>query len=269
MSIAFEGRVGSEPFRCTQAYSHLGTGRVTADVLDFRFYVHDVRLVTRDGRETPVTLTQDQKWQYQNVALLDFEDKSGSCANGTVDTNTRVMGTVPAGDYTGLRFRLGVPFSLNHGNAATAPSPLNLSGLFWIWNAGYKFLRVDARVAQNTLLADAGDAGDGGGGEAGAPPVFPVHIGSTGCQGDAKDGGVTDCSRRNVADIELASFDVTKNKVVVDYAALVAGTELTAGGGMGCMSSPEDATCNEIFARLGLDLASGKPAAGQAFFRVE
>src|SRR5688572_8174981 len=95
VSIAFEGRVGSEPFRCTQAYTQLGTGKVTADLLDFRLYVHDVRLVTRDGRETPVTLTQDKKWQYENVALLDFEDKSGSCANGTVDTNTRVTGTVP------------------------------------------------------------------------------------------------------------------------------------------------------------------------------
>jgi len=179
-----------------------------------------------------------------------------------------VTGTVPPGDYTGLRFRLGVPFALNHGNAATAPSPLNLSGLFWIWNAGYKFLRVDARVAQpGALLADAGDAG--GSADAGAPPVFPVHIGSTGCQGDAQDGGVTDCSRRNVADIELTAFDVTKSKVVVDYAALVAGTELTAGGGMGCMSGPEDATCVSIFSRLGIDLATGKPAAGQAFFRAE
>jgi hypothetical protein len=99
--------------------------------------------------------------------------------------------------------------------------------------------------------------------------VFPVHIGSTGCQGDAQDGGVTNCSRPNVADIEFASFDGAKNKVVVDYAALVAGTELTAGGGMGCMSAPEDATCVSIFSHLGMDLATGKPAAGQAFFRAE
>ena len=96
--------------------------------------MHDVRLVDADGGEWPVTLDDDDLWQTDAVALLDFEDKTGTCANGTTPTNTVVKGTYDTGhdtvDFTGLRFKVGVPFALNHGDAATAPSPLNLSGLF-------------------------------------------------------------------------------------------------------------------------------------------
>ncbi len=79
-----------------------------------------------------VALEQDGVWQHEDVALLDFENKAGACANGTVELNTSVRGTVPAGTRSsGLRFKLGVPFALNHANAATAPSPLNLTAMFW------------------------------------------------------------------------------------------------------------------------------------------
>ena len=255
VSLSFVGRVGSEPFRCTSTYSQLGATQVAANVLDFRLYVHDVRLVRKDGGETPVTLTQDGKWQYRNVALVDFEDRSGSCSNGTVDTNATITGTVPRGegDYTAVRFRLGVPFDLNHGNAAAAPSPLNLSSLFWVWNAGYVFLRADSR----TIPTDGG-----------ASSTFFFHLGSAGCQGDAQDGGVTGCAHPNVPDIELAPFDIATNKVAVDYAALVAESNL-GGGGMGCMSSPDEPTCAPIFRHLGLDPATGQPVAGQTVFRAE
>jgi len=66
------------------------------------------------GKSIPVNLTQDGKWQYQNVALLDFENKSGGCANGTVETRNQIVGTIPKGNYQGLQFTLGVPFNLNH-----------------------------------------------------------------------------------------------------------------------------------------------------------
>ena len=37
----------------------------------------------------------------------------------------------PAGEYTGLQFRVGVPPELNHLDAAVAPAPLNDPGLWW------------------------------------------------------------------------------------------------------------------------------------------
>jgi len=253
VSISFRAMVGTETFGCTKKFAGLGTQNTTVEFLDFRLFVHDVRLLKSGGGEEPVVLEQDGKWQYQNIALLDFEDKSGSCANGTTDTNTMVHGNVPPGTYSGIKFRLGVPVALNHNDVATAPSPLNLSGLFWNWNGGYKFLRADTRTVVDS----------------GAPNVFNLHLGSTDCT--AQDGGTT-CGRPNRPEYTLAGFDAGKNAVVFDYKALIAGNDLSSdtGGAPGCMSGTTDPECGPLFPKLGLDLASGAPsAATQTFVRME
>jgi uncharacterized repeat protein (TIGR04052 family) len=237
VSIPFEGRVGPTPFTCKGTYPGLGTAATEVVISDFRLYIHDVKLHQKGGADVPVELKQDGLWQYQSLALLDFEDKTGPCANGTAETNGMLHGVVPQGTYDGISFKLGVPFALDHADVSTAPSPLNLSGLFWDWNSGYKFLRVDS----------APSAG-------GAP--FLLHLGSTACQGDFADAGISGCDRPNVADVVLDGFDPAKSKIVVDYAAVVAGSDLSknAGDAPGCMSGPTDPECDAIFQRLGLSV---------------
>jgi len=251
--LPFEGRVGAKTFDCNSDYTGLGTAATDVRISDFRLYVHDVRLHRAGGDDVPVDLMQDGLWQYKNLALLDFEDKSGHCANGTGPTNTMVHGMVPEGDYDGIAFKLGVPFDLNHADVATAPSPLNLSGLFWSWNGGYKFLRADSVPVA------------GGG-------AFNIHLGSTGCMGDPPNSSVTSCARPNVVDIHLTGFDPTKNKVVIDYAALVEASDLSQdkGGAPGCMSGQMDPECAPIFERLGIDITDGSMhPETQKFFHVE
>jgi len=72
-------------------------------------YVSEVHLIEASGRVVPVTLAQDGIWQFENIALIDFENGSGACRNGTAPTNTTVRGSVPPGNYTGVRLTLGVP----------------------------------------------------------------------------------------------------------------------------------------------------------------
>lgn len=273
ITLNFEARVGDSKFSCSSSASGMGTTSATIQPLDFRVYVHDVRLVRADGEKVPFTLVDDGKWQYQNLALLDFEDKTGTCENGTTDTNTSLRGTVPAGTYTGLELKIGVPFALNHADVATAPSPLNLSGLFWSWNSGYKFARIDGR----SPTADAGmnmDAGtDMDGGMEMDESVFSIHLGSTECQGDPATGGtVMACGKPNIGEVALHGFDPTRTTILVDYKALVAGSDLTTNGGgaPGCMSGATDPECPSILARLGVNATTGQPdATQQALFRVE
>lgn len=131
VEIRFAAQVGDQPFVCGKPYTGIGTTGSTITASDFRLYVSEVALLKSDGTPVPLTLTQDKKWQYRDVALLDFEGKNDACKSGTTDTNGRVVGTVPEGSYTGVAFTLGVPFDLNHADATIADSPLNLSGLFW------------------------------------------------------------------------------------------------------------------------------------------
>lgn len=143
VAIDFAAYVGESEFACGESYENIGTAASTITPKDFRFYVSNVALIDENGEAVPLELEQDGKWQYQNTALLDFEDGTSACDNGTADMNTTIVGTVPEGDYQSLQFTMGVPEKLNHDDAAIAPSPLNLTSMWWSWQGGYKFLRAD------------------------------------------------------------------------------------------------------------------------------
>ncbi|MEM9069751.1 MAG: MbnP family copper-binding protein [Myxococcota bacterium] len=243
VELRFSALVGDQAFDCGSTYA-LGAG-LDLTPRDFRFYVHDVRLLTADGEEVPVTLDDDGRWQNGEVVLLDFEDQCGEMGNP--DMNDRILGVAPSGDYTGIRFRLGVPESLNHADASLAGAPLNLTSMFWNWNAGYKFIRID--------------------GASSAFDSWRLHLGSTGCTGDMM--GNATCSNLNVPEITITGFDPTTEAVVADIGALVNGSDLanTDETQPGCMSSPADPDCASLFGNLGLSFGDS-PAPAQSFFRA-
>ena len=265
VTLRFAAKVDNNPFSCGSTY-RLGKPATEQKVSDFRFYVSEVALVDNRGKTVPVTLMQDGKWQYQNVALLDFENKTGACTNGTTETRDRIVGTVPKGNYTGLKFTLGVPFELNHEDSTLAPSPLNLTGLWWNWQSGYKFARIDLQASNMTPMDMKSRQGHGGGATG-----FLIHLGSTGCQAETTSLKATNCDRPNRAIALLTRYDPAKNVVVADLAQLVASSNLNLNQpktSPGCMSESNDRDCMGIMTNLGLS-STGKPAATQTFFRVE
>ena len=71
------------------------------------------------------------------MTLIDLENGTGACAtDGDKATNTVIRGTVPDGDYVGIRMYLGVPFALNHTDIVGAPRPLDLAAMSWSWQYG-------------------------------------------------------------------------------------------------------------------------------------
>lgn len=273
VTLRFQARVGDQPFRCDRGYT-LGISASQVAPLDFRVYVSEVALIDADGNTVPLRLEQDGRWQYETVALLDFEDKSGGCANGTVEMNDRITGTVPAGDYTGLQFTLGVPFELNHADATLAPSPLNLTSLWWNWQFGYKFARIDFSNRQQTgFIPIHSPSPDNAPSEHGNENNvgFAIHLGSTGCEMTDANPRPTSCSNPNTVTITLNEFDPNTSVVVADLAALVANTDLSVNQpdtAPGCMSEPNDRDCIGIMSALGIPF-NGAPAISQTFFRVE
>jgi uncharacterized repeat protein (TIGR04052 family) len=263
VKINFQGRVGKQPFECSKIYT-LGKPATKVIPDDFRFYVSDIALIDNNGKSIPVNLTQDGKWQYQNIALLDFENKSGGCTNGTVETRNQIVGTIPKGNYQGLQFTLGVPFNLNHADSVIAPSPLNLTSLWWNWLFGYKFARLDWKTQNHNSQMKHSEKSEKAQG-------FPIHLGSTGCQAAEGSQKPSTCTNLNTSKVIFTKFDVNKNVVIADIAALIGNTNLTSNKKNtppGCMSSPDDSDCNVIMTNFGLPF-NGKPAIKQKFFRVE
>lgn len=253
VTIKFQAMVGDQEFHCDGSYK-LGASNAPVQVSDFRFYVSDVALLNHHGEAIPVTLEQDQRWQYQNVALLDFEDKAAGCGNGTVETRDHVTGTVAEGDYAGLQFTLGVPFELNHEDATIAPSPLNLTSLFWNWRGGYKFARID-------IDNPPGAAVEG----------FAIHLGSTGCKAEQKTQRPSGtCKNPNTVTVTFTDFDPTQDVVIADLAKLVVNSDVTSNTPetrSGCMSFPGDKDCPAVMRQFGLNYGKHKADSEQVFFR--
>lgn len=252
VSLNFRAVVGDRPFACGESYDNIGVSRSTFTPSEFRVFVSGVHLVTRAGDRVPLTLEQDGRWQNGELAMLDFENGSGPCSNGTPDLRTTITGTAPDGDYVAVEFQLGVPFERNHGDLAAQPAPLSVTRMFWSWNAGHKFIRLDGRT--------------------GSGKNWVLHLGSTGCTPNTNaTTSPTACAQRNSATVRLADFDVARDVIVADVAALYRASDLednqpqTAAG---CMSGPSDFDCAPIFRALGLPFGEA-PSLPQRFLRVE
>jgi hypothetical protein len=180
VTIRFALQSGNDPVACGQDVKGLGVNKISAKLRDARFYISAPALIDKAGKEVPIALDHNE-WQYANVVLLDFENKTGSC-NGTEGMNTVIAGAIPPGRYKGLTFTVGVPsvvkgedgkdVVLNHSNTATAPAPLDLQSMAWSWQAGRKFIRFEIEPEGGVTRKPQpprpeGARGEGGRGEGG------------------------------------------------------------------------------------------------------
>ncbi|WP_211233770.1 MbnP family copper-binding protein [Comamonas composti] len=249
MAITFEVVANGQAARCGTSLGALGSDAKRATLRDARFYVQDVALVGPDGKRTPIALTSND-WQNEQVALLDFEDATGTCVGGTSATNAVVTGTVPAGRYTGLAFTVGVPRTLNHTSTELEGAPLDIAAMGWSWQAGRKFAKIEIDPEGGVTKPDGSRSAS-----------WYVHLGSTGCTGNPVTGQTVSCLRSNRLPVVMERFDLNAQRVELDLTSLFQATRVSEdrGGAVGCMSGPTDPECGAIFQRLGLSLESGEP----------
>lgn len=257
VSIRFAVKAGDQAVACglpvtlSQTVDHTsGATQITSgQVADLRFYVSNIALIDAQGKETFLTLDENDN-QSQDVALLDFEDASGLCSKGTPATYTTLTGTVKAGTYVGLSMTLGVPIKtpkgnigLNHSDTVASSTPVLLQpkAMAWSWQGGRKFTKIEFTP-------------EGG-------KNWTVHLGSTGCQGtNPANGEVLFCTNPNRVDYVFKRFNPATEQVVLDLNELFRGSDVafnTAGTAAGCMSATNDPECAAIFKSLGLDLPHG------------
>ena len=93
------------------------------------FYIADVRFVNKKGKEVLA----------EEIALVKLD------ANGFATASVKI----PAGDYTALRFGIGVPQALNEADPAEfneSGHPLNVTeNTYWGMNGMYRFVMIDGR----------------------------------------------------------------------------------------------------------------------------
>ncbi|MCY3624358.1 MAG: metallo-mystery pair system four-Cys motif protein [Gammaproteobacteria bacterium] len=201
-----------------------------------RFYLSELAMIDAEGRTVPVRLDANA-WQSDSTALV---------ALGGNTENPVVSGKVANGRYEAIEFLLGVPFERNHGNPLAAAAPLNVPSMFWSWQSGYKFVRLD--VGND----------------------WSFHLGSTGCvSASAVRPPDEPCRQPNAARIRLASDAPEGGTIVVDLDALLAHIDTAVEGN--CMAAyAEREACRSLLANLGMDPDTGLCLDGcgtQAVFR--
>jgi uncharacterized repeat protein (TIGR04052 family) len=271
VKIRFLAEVAGKPFSCKATYTNIGAAKSAVQFGDFRLFISDMTLVDDGGKKVPVDLDQDGIWQFQNLALLDFEDGQEGCSGGSPQLRDVITGRVPVGNYKGLSFTLGVPFSLNHADPILALSPLNLTSMFWTWQGGYKFLKID--ILNNALshghVHDHSAHMSGGQGQE-AISIFSLHLGSTGCQSASQTKAPTSCNQPHRIHVEFSKFDPKTNSIVIDPADVLSAVNVsmnTKGTSPGCMSFAADPECEKIFPKLGLSY-EGRASGQQSLFKV-
>lgn len=216
-TIPFSITAGATPVDCAGSYTT--ADGVAWTLSDLRLFVHDVRLVAADGSEVPAPFVVASPWQNEHAALLDFAGGTAHCEGASPVTNTSIRVLGPAeGTFTGLRFRVGVPFAANHADPATATEPLQQMSMHWGWRAGYRFVRFDLQSGEQQA---------------------EVHFGSTNCIGETT--AITSCGRPNVAEVAVQG-DPSTTTVAIDLnqflnAATIEAAHCMAANVPGCAAS--------------------------------
>ncbi|HEX8350786.1 MAG TPA: MbnP family protein [Hymenobacter sp.] len=133
LDVEVENVVGPAPLA-------LNTGSYTTQAGDhftvttFNYYLSNIKLKKADGTEFV------QPDSYYLLKQSDEASRSFSIPN------------VPTGDYTGITFTIGVDSTRNVAGAQTgALDPSN--NMFWSWNTGYIFLKMEGTSPESTSKA--------------------------------------------------------------------------------------------------------------------
>ena len=226
------------------------------------FYVSGLRMIDEQGAVAAVLLdTTPTQSTGDGVALVSW---NGTCApNSTADANRAakaiphagatavnnpvVAGRVARARYHALEFELGVPFERNHANPLAAPAPLNVPSMFWTWQTGYKFLRLDIGTD------------------------WSFHLGSTGCISESAVRPPEGCGQPNRVTIRLPAEAAFEGATVVDLDTLLADVDTASAAS--CVDDYGDlALCRRLLARLGIDADTGNcigDCGSQVLFRYE
>ena len=104
---------------------------------ELKMYLSQISLTDADGKELSLS----------EIELFDLTQPGANKTQHGLGTYATF--DVPAGDYQGLTFSIGVPEDLNHADPSDFGSDHPLStfnGMHWAWASGYRFMVVEGRI---------------------------------------------------------------------------------------------------------------------------
>lgn len=129
VEIEFDHRAGDDALDFGTEYTNAAGEKLTFTTFDY--FISNIVLIKDDGTE--YTVPKDDSY-----FLIKHDD---------VDSREIKLSNVPAGDYTGLKFMIGVDSAKSVSPVSERTGVLDpagaASGMYWSWNAGYIFVKVE------------------------------------------------------------------------------------------------------------------------------
>jgi hypothetical protein len=129
LSIEFENRVGNQALKL-DGTTYTNAHGESYTVRHFLYYVSNFALTKKDGSKVIVP---------ESYFLIDQDHEPSRMIT---------LKDIPAGDYVQVSFLIGIDSARNMAGAqAGALDPLN--GMFWSWNSGYIFVKIEGNSPQS------------------------------------------------------------------------------------------------------------------------
>ncbi|WP_443939111.1 MbnP family protein [Pedobacter sp. MW01-1-1] len=102
----------------------------------FKYYISNIKLSKADGSSYLIP---------ESYFLVDASKEESSLIT---------LKDIPAADYTKIEYTIGVDYARNFAGAQTgALDPIN--GMFWTWNSGYIFVKLEGTSPVSVAAANA------------------------------------------------------------------------------------------------------------------
>jgi uncharacterized repeat protein (TIGR04052 family) len=190
-----------------------------------QFFISSIELKNKTGIWKKASLAKSP-YQTNQSALLG-EHCSSSNIKSKAQWSLIFEENSALTNAVAIRFDLGLPFAVNHLNPLTQESPLNIPTMFWGWQKGHKFLRLEmASNADNWLF----------------------HLGSVGCKAPSPmRSPKSECLYPNRYTYELP-LNNSNSQILFNLSALLSNVLITEQ--TSCQSSPDKASCIVLFENL-------------------
>jgi len=239
-SMPFVVTYQKSKINCQRDFSHQNSNW---HLQQLQFFIANVALKNKQG-VWHSWLMKKNSYQSNNIALI-----GENCADN--ESNNSHWGiefaeALNLQNFTDIRFTLGVPFEQNHLNPLTQASPLNDSSMFWVWQTGHKFMRLELANRKQKWL---------------------FHLGSTGCKSPSvMRTPKNECLHPNRVNVTLPLPKASVSALTLDLHTLLQDVVLNSQ--TFCQSSPDNPNCQGLLNALGLNETNNYVGKNSAVFQV-
>ncbi|NND70010.1 MAG: hypothetical protein HKN43_00365 [Rhodothermales bacterium] len=202
-----------------------------------RMYISEIELVKADGSTVPFEtepITVPAKDANDNDITHTVTDKI-VLVKHDLGTHKYVLGDVESGEYTGVRYKVGIAGTTNRVDASQVPANHPLAkqtdrNNHWSWSAGYQFVRVDGLVDSDS---------DGTPDE-----VWETHLGTANFLTDVESS----------LDFDLTDEEAVDVHIMLDYKSLMQDVDLSDPDQRLCHTADNLPVANKVGSRISSSL---------------